>query len=198
MAVLVVLLILVTVTGKSGNKTITVASSGTALARPEKVSIIVTRVEVGSDLNVLMKSGSEALDKFSDLAKKSGGTKVELRRGFVQITPQADGKYIVANALSIKSEKVDITKTLVADLYNSGATTVSNVDFGLKEGSSAENDARNNAITKSKDRAAAVAKSMNKRLGNLMSVIEDGQVTVSGDENQIEVGKNLTVIYEVK
>ena len=116
----------------------------------------------------------------------------------MQVTPQAEGKYIVANGLSIKIENAEVTESLIKDLYDGGATTVSNVDFGLKEGSAVEADARNKALEKSKDRAGKVAEAMGKKLGGLLSVVEDEGFSISGDENQIEVSKGLTVIYEVK
>jgi len=83
--------------------------------------------------------------------------------------------YTVTQSVQVKLRDFSKIGGVMAGVVENGANQVSNLDFTLDDPSSAENDARKEAIEEAKRKAEAVAQAGGFRLGRLLS-IEEGFV----------------------
>lgn len=187
--------------GKTQVSSLSASGQGIVSAKPESVSLVVTRVSVGDKPASVIDDGELGLKKLIEVAKRIGGENAEIKKSFYQITPQANGTYILVNAFSVKSKKVSETTNLIKDLYASGATTVSEVSFEPVDKDAAELKAKTEAVKDAKARASQMAKAAGKTLGKILTVSEDdtgSATTVKNSDSEISITKNVSIIYEIR
>lgn len=186
---------------------ITVVGEGKVNITPEIASLVVARVNVGSNVTAAIDDGEKGIAQLMDIGKIMSNGDAEMQRSFYQITPQANNQYIVANAFSLKTGNVAVVNEMLKTLYSSGATSVSNITFTAKDALKVEQEARQLAVKDAKAKAQALAKSAGKRLGRLISVADDnlsaaGSVGSAGvaegqSLDKVEIVKQVSVAYEI-
>lgn len=188
----------------SRTSTLTVIGESNTSVKAEQVSLIATKVNISESVNLAIDQGEIAIKKLIEVAKIYGGNDAEIKKSFFQITPQADGQYIVANAISIKSSKINDVNNLIKQLYNYNATTVSNVSFEAKDSKSIEQEVRITAIKDANEKAKRIAKAASKKLGKLISIEDDNAPTSSSikdmdsDASSISINKKVSIVYEIR
>jgi uncharacterized protein YggE len=187
--------------------TISVLGEGSVVVPAGKVSMIVTSASMGNTAGDAITSGEATMAKMIDYSKKMMGPDAELRKSFYQVTPQGDGKYVMANAMSVKSSNVGKTGELIRFLYATGANTVSGVTFLPQDSELAEKQVWEAAINNAKSKASNIASSMGKKLGKLISITDDGgalggtvsdNTTTDSNFNTVRIEKKITAVYEVR
>lgn len=186
---------------------LTVVGLGNLSVKPGQVSLVVTRATLGNTAEESINQGELIMTKLIETTTKIAGADTEIKKSFYQVTPQNDGKFLMANAISIKSPNVSTTDSLIKSLYNNGATTVSNVTFDPKDNGEAEKKLRDNALIDAQKKATDMAKSMGKKIGRIISVAQDSANISSSvgegnfnstDISSINMDKKISVVYELR
>ena len=184
---------------------LTVVGEGKMTVVPDTLEMVVTKVKGGVDVIKAIDDNDSGIRSLTDVSKGLAGIDAEIRKTFYQVTPQS-GQYLVASAFSIKSRNVSQANGLVKLLYQSGATSVSNVQFSAQDQSSVEQQARVLAVKDSRAKATKIAASAGKKLGRLVSISDDNATGASsvgtsssgnGSLSEIEIVKRVQVVYEM-
>ena len=80
--------------------------------------------------------------------------------------------YTITQTVLVKVRDFNTIGDLLAGVVKNGANTVSQLSFTVEDPSGIENQAREKAITKAKDKAKSIAKAGGFRLGKLLSITE--------------------------
>ncbi|HOZ80718.1 MAG TPA: SIMPL domain-containing protein [Candidatus Woesebacteria bacterium] len=189
----------------NSTSSISVVGDAVVTTKPETVSIIVSRANIADSADVAITEGDEGVSRLIEAAKKIVGNEVEVKRSFYQITPQDNGKFVVANAFSLKTKKVGSINNLIKYLYSNGATTVSGASFEAGENNKIEDEARKKAVEDAKVKADSLAKSAGKKVKKIVSVVDDNSTMSSsvsndnlGENALINIEKKVSVVFEVR
>jgi uncharacterized protein len=183
--------------------TISVAGKADISAKADYVKFVVTKVNTGTNISQLIDDGTNMVSRLVNVAKLSEGSNVEIKKTFYQISGDASTGYSVANAFSVKTTKVDSIDLLIKKLYESGATTVSNITFESDDIKNVEENLRKEVYIDAKDKATRIAKSAGKRLGRVISITDDDANITSTIEDLtsngglINISKSASVIYQI-
>lgn len=187
---------------------LTVVGEGKLSVVPEKVEMIATKVTANADVTKAIDDNELGIKALMDITRGIAGADTQIQKSFYQVTPQS-GQYLVASAFSIKTSNVAQVNSLVKTLYQSGATSVTNVKFSASDQTASEQQARVLAVKDAKDKALKIAKAAGKRVGRLVSISDDNTVASSSvgtapvgtgtqvSLGQIEIVKRVQVVYEV-
>lgn len=182
--------------------TISVSGKSEISAIPDHVKFVVTRINTGNDISSAIDEGSVAIDKLVTISKELGGSDIEIKKTFYQITSSGNN-YSVANAFSVRTSNVDKIDTLVKKLYSNGASTVSNITFESSDIKNVEESLRQKVYKDAKEKAKRIAKSSGKRLGKVISIVDDDSNIVStvedlkNSDGLINISKTASVIYQI-
>lgn len=182
--------------------TITVTGQSDISANPDTIKFVVTRVNTGADASLAIDDGNNGIDKLINISKELGGSDIEIKKTFYQITSQTTG-YSVANAFSVKTSNIDAIDSLIKKLYLNGATTISNVTFESNDIKNVEEKLRNDVYIDAKEKATRIAKSAGKHLGKAISITDDDTSITStiedvNDTNKtINISKSASVVYKI-
>ncbi len=201
---------------------ISVIGTGRLTAKPDKVEMLVTRVDSNPDPILAIMAGEESVNTFIAKAKKLAGDDVEIQKSFYQVTPSVvtgDVLYQVVNVFKITGQDPSKVTDMIKGFYAAGATTVTGVNFIPEDRDSVTQEARKSAIKDAKQQAKNIAKASGKRVGRIISIGDDlskGSSTVSTSESapmgenapaqlnyssgvptDIDISKSMTVTYEI-
>lgn len=183
--------------------TISVTGVADVTANPDSVSFVVTNLNLATDVSRGVAVGEVNINKLIEVTKEFGGSDVEIKKTFYQVSESAAG-FSIANAFSVKTKKVDNIDFLIDKLYTNGATTISNVTYKSDDIQNVETELRQKVFQDAKDKAARIAKSSGKRLGKIISITDDGTSNTSSikdmqsDEGLISISKSISVVYQLK
>ena len=189
---------------KLTSHTVSISSTGNGKVSVKAawVSLVISQVSANTNVATAINDNETSMTQLIALAKRYGGDGVEIKKSFYQITPQND-QFLVANALSLKTNRVADINSIIKDFYAAGATSVSNVTFLPSDEVDAEQTARLDAIKKARANGEKMAAAAGKHLGQVLSVTDDqtgASSTVSdalGNDSQLTVTKSVTVAYEI-
>ncbi len=182
------------VTLTSRPSTITVIGTGRLTVAPEQVSFIVSKVSTGPFAVAVITEGDNDIKTLMNLAQTTmNDPESQVSKAFYNVTQSVSNSYIVANAFSVKTKKVQNTEALIKTLFSNGATNVSNVSFTTLDPDKTEQEARINALKDAQMKAQNIVTSAGKRLGRLVSVQDDQ----APPESSIQTGTNINIIKRV-
>jgi len=203
---------------------ISVIGEGKISVEPEKVSLIVTRVNNSTDVIRAINEGDAGLNMLMESAKSIGGEGTEIQKSFYTVTPVQGQQMIDSRLAAVKSFQVvhafritikDASKTgeLIKTLYQEGATTVSNVMFTGKDEDKTAQDARKLAVKDAREQAKQIARAAGKRVGKIVTIADDNasaESTISSEKQidgqigtsatapaTIDITKRVTITYEI-
>lgn len=189
---------------------LTVMGQGEIEFQPDKVTLIVSRIDQSPVSTDAIESGERKSKALIELAKGVGGQDTQVKQSFYQIQPasniQGGIDYQVVNVFSVTFSQPQKTSELIKTLYQNGATNISNVTFGSSQEEALVKQARAKAIEDGKERAGQIAKASGKRLGKLVSIGDDDQGANSSISNtngnqsnfqQVSLTKTMTLTYEI-
>jgi len=180
---------------------------------PARVSMIVAKVNSSNDPLNAISDGEAAMKTLIDAAKTIGGEGTEIQSSFYTVTPSlaATGKvYQVANAFKVTISDPSKVSELIRTFYRQGASSVTNVSFAPLDQEKTGQQARVDGVKKAKEEALLLAKASGKRLGKLVTIMDDAglaqsivstengsQETTSGVPKTIDITKKVSVTYEI-
>jgi uncharacterized protein YggE len=179
--------------------TITVLGQGKLSVPPTEVSLIATKVNVGTEVTAAIDEGDKQIKVLEDIARKtSGDVSMEIQKSFYRVTPQ-QGQYIVANAFSVKTSQVSRINDVIKALYQAGATTVSDVSFSVSDKENINQQARVKAVEDASAQAKRIAKAAGKTLGRVISIQDDNTTPNSSvtTGTNLDITKQVSVVYEI-
>lgn len=186
----------------STTATISVTGKSEISAKPDSVKFIVTRINTGIDVSTTIDEGTSGINKLIAVAKELGDEDVEIKQTIYQTTNTGTA-YTVANGFSVKTSNIDMIDTFIKNLYVGGATSVSNVTFESNDIKNVEENLRFQVYTDAKDKAKRIARSAGKRLGKVVSIVDD-DTTISStvedlknNDGLINISKSASVIYKI-
>ncbi len=189
--------------------TLTVVGEGVLEFEAEKVSMIVTRADSGTDSVNTINEGDININLLIESAKGEAGIDAKITQAFYQVQPvalQSGVQYQAVNAFSLETSNVAATNQIIKTLYRDGATTISNVSFSSADKELTAQKARSLAVEDAKKEAKNIAKAAGKRLGRLVSISDDNQTSQSTISNvnpnnqsfsTVSTTKRVSVIYEI-
>lgn len=174
----------------SSFKSFTVTGEGKVTAIPDVATFTATVItEGGKDLSSLQKENSDKSNKVVSYLKslkieakdiKTTGFDVEPRYEYYNCVsggvcpPATIVGYTIRQSVSVKIRDFNIIGDALSNVVKNGANSVSALSFTLDKRDEAVNKAKAEAITKAKERAKAMAKAGDFRLGDLLSIDEVG------------------------
>jgi hypothetical protein len=186
----------------STTATISVTGKSEILAKPDSVKFIVTRINTGVDVSATIDDGTNGINKLIAVAKELGGKDIEIKQTIYQTT-NTGTVYSVANGFSIKTTNLDKIDNFIKNLYINGATSVSSVTFESNDIKNVDEKLRFQVYADAKDKANRIAKSASKRLGRVVSIVDDDTTIASTVEDLgntdglINISKSASVIYKI-
>lgn len=182
--------------------TISVTGQSEISAKPDYVKFVVTRINLGNDISLAIDDGINGINKLITISKELGGSDIEIKKTFYQITASGTS-YSVANAFSVKTSQTEVINSLIKKLYSNGATTVSNITFESNDVKNIEEKLRSDVYSNAKEKAKRIAKSAGKHLGKVISITDDDTNITSTIEDlktndgSINISKSASVIYQI-
>lgn len=183
---------------------ITVSGMGETSVKATKANFVFTALTADKDAVMAIDTNNSVIDNLIRVVKSTLGNEVSIKRGGYQVTPQAD-QFVVVTGVNVESKNLSDVAGLVKNLYKSGATTVSSISYEASDKYLADASARKLAMAEAKKNAQALAKSAGKRLGRMVSLLEDesvsggtvSDVTTKNDLEAMIVSKKVNVVYEI-
>lgn len=99
-----------------------------------------------------------------------------LREKAISCPPSEIVGYAVSQTTLVKVRNFDIVGELLSGVVENGANSISQLSFTIDDPIKVENEARAQAIEKAKEKAKAIAKAGDFRLGRLLSIQEGGGI----------------------
>jgi len=166
------------------------------------VSFVVSKVDVSSSAVTAVETNQTSIDNLITYLTTLGTANQDIRKGVYQLTPQTNGKYLVVNTISVKYGNLAKIDSLIKGLYVNGATTISDISYGIDDWSQVDAQARAEAVTDAKAKLNQTAKNLKRIPGKLITIVDDNNVSASetsvGGQPQIRLTKNIVVSYELR
>ncbi len=175
----------------SSFRSFAVSGEGKAVSAPDVAEFSFSVIsEGGKNVAELQKQNTEKVNKAIDYVKsqkveakdiKTVGYSVEPRYQYFSCYGGDGGKpcpppeivgYSVSQTVTVKARDFSKVGDILTGVVQNGANSVSSLNFTMDDPTAAENQAREEAIRKAKEKAKDVAKAGGFRLGRLISIEE--------------------------
>jgi uncharacterized protein len=163
---------------------IVTAGEGIERISPDQAFVSITAESRSKDPREAQRLNAEAMTAVQQKLKAAGFSGDAVRTLQLELMPQydyANGKqtlreYLARNTIEVRVEPVDRVGEVTDLAVGSGATSVSNIRFELKDRHSVEQKALQEAVAQARGRADAIAQSANRSIERILR-IEDLYVT---------------------
>ncbi|MBI4128843.1 MAG: SIMPL domain-containing protein [Parcubacteria group bacterium] len=168
----------------------TVSGDGKAFAVPDVAQFEFSVItEGGKDIAKLQQENTDRVNGAIAFLRKNNVEEKDIRTYDYRVDPRyqyyscpPEGAcppqeivgYTVTQTVSVKVRKYEAVGTLLAGVVQNGANSVSQLAFILDDPTKVQNEAREEAITKAKTKADALARAGDFALGRLLSIEETG------------------------
>lgn len=148
----------------------------------------------GKNVADLQKQNTEKVNKIIDFMKKNGVESKDIKTEGYNLEPRyqyfncmGDGRacpppeivgYSVTQTVSVKARDFNKTGDLLAGAVGNGANSVSSLNFTVDDPTQLQNKAREEAISKAKQKARDIARAGGFKVGRLLSIDEGGSYPV--------------------
>lgn len=222
----------------SSFRSFAVTAEGNAIAIPDVAQFSLSVItEGGSDIGSLQKENTEKVNKIIEFIKSNGIDAKDIKTTSYNLTPRyetcvsprplSDGRsvcpppkivgYTINQSVQVKIRNFSKIGSVLGGVVESGANSVSQLQFTIDDPTKVQNEAREEAIEKAKEKAKAIARAGGFGLGRLLSIEEGGYAptpyyarslafTGAAEEKALptiepgseEVTVNVTLRYEIK
>jgi uncharacterized protein len=162
---------------------VTVSAVGTVETSPDQVAISAGVVSDGATAMQALKDNSDKMTKMVAEMKAEGIAAKDLQTANfsvrpIYVTPKGEDTpvlkgYRVENTVHMTLHDIAKLGTVLDRLVALGANEIDSIDFGLADPSSAEDEARKQAMQKAKAKAELYAEAAGAELGPVISISED-------------------------
>ena len=183
----------------SPDRSFLVSGEGKVVAIPDVAQLSFgVLTEGGKNLADLQKANTDKVNQVIAFLKEDGIEEKDIKTQFYNITPRyqyfscppprpvSEGAiqtptpcppseiagYTINQSVSVKIRELNKAGDIVAGVVEKGANTVSGPSFTVDDPTELQNQAREEAIAKAKEKARAIAKAGGFRLGKLISITE--------------------------
>lgn len=177
--------------------TVAVTGQAEGMAKPESVSMVVTKVNIGSEASKAVAEGELGINQLIEETKRVTENRAEIKKGFYQLSAQSSGDWLVANAISVKLTDLTKMEETMKMFYDRGAISVNNVSFVPQGGQKLEDDLRKTAVKNAKEEALKIVTAGGVKLGKMVSM-SDEPMSVSGTADGLSLVKKVSIIFEIK
>lgn len=167
-------------------ETITVSGKGEVQAKPDIATFSFSVSEEAPIVSDAQDKMNEKMAKILDYVSQSGVAENDVKTISYNIYPRYEyqnatyyqpGKqilaaYVVSQTVQIKVRKLEDAGKLLTGIGEYGATDVSGLSFSIDNEDMVQRQARDKAIADAREQAAALAKSLGVRLGDIVSFSE--------------------------
>jgi uncharacterized protein YggE len=173
-------------------RSFTVSGDGKASSTPDIATFsfqVIT--EGGTDVAKLQKENTTKMNTAIDFVKKQGIEAKDIKTEQYSVNPKyqtiacdytagkvcppaAIAGYTVQQSVTVKIRDFNMTGKLLSGVVESGANSVSEIQFSLDNLTGVENTARAEAIEKAKEKAKSIASAGGFTLGRLLEISEGG------------------------
>jgi len=208
----------------SSYRSFSVSAEGDAVAVPDVARFTFTVItEGGTDIASLQEENSSKINSALEFVKASGVEDKDIKTSFYNVSPRyeyykcEDGPcpppeivgYTIRQSVSVKVRDFEKTGSLLTEVVDRGANSVSQLSFIVDDPTEVNNEARAEAISKAQEKAKSIAGAAGFKLGRLLSfqegvqpyypVYEKAAVSAPAIEpGSQEVTVNVTLTYEIK
>jgi uncharacterized protein YggE len=222
----------------SSYRSFSVSAEGKVVAIPDVAQFSFSVIsQGGKDLAALQKDNTLKVNKAIAFVKSKGVDSKDIETQGYNVTPRyqyyacTTGAevcrpaeivgYEVNQTVSVKIRNFDTTGDILSGVVTNGANTVTQLNFTVDDPTALQDNARNQAIKKAKDKASQVAAAGGFKVGRLLSIEEGNYVPytraydyampsaagVSAKESapaptiepgSQEITTNVTLRYEIK
>lgn len=172
-------------------RSFSVSGEGKVTAVPDVAQLTFSVItEGGNDLADLQQKNTDAMNKAIAFVKQNGVAEKDIKTQSYNVEPRyqyyacpRDGGpcppakivgYTVSQSVLVKVRDFTKAGALLGGVVQNGANSVSQLSFTIDDQTAVQNDARNEAIKKAKEKAEGMAKAGGFRLGRLLSISEQG------------------------
>ncbi len=169
----------------------TVSGEGKVIAIPDIARFTFSVItQGGKDLGDLQQENTEKINRAVEFVKTSGTESKDIKTQSYNVEPryqyfscpEGGGAcpppeivgYTISQTVSVKIRDFGKIGDLLSGVIKSGANSVSQLSFTVDDPSALQNQAREQAIQKAREKAVSTAKAGGFRLGKLISVEENG------------------------
>jgi uncharacterized protein YggE len=172
----------------SSFRSFTVSGEGKVIAVPDLANFSFSVLtEGGKNLSDLQKQNTEKINKIIDFLKQKGIDKKDIETQGYNLEPRyqyvscrADSVcpppeivgYTIRQTVGVKVRKFDDAGSILSGTVDRGANSVSQLSFTIDDQTKLQDEAREQAVAKAKEKADGLAKAGGFKLGRLMTIEE--------------------------
>ena len=207
---------------------ITVSGQGQVLVVPDEVVFNLSATTVDKDLAIAQRKTDEAVRNVIAVARRYQIPATQIQTGHISLDerfsdeeatrkPRVFIGYAVSKSIAIILRDVARAEDLLGDLFRTGITRISSVDFRTTQDRKFRDQARAMAMKSAQEKARAMATEIGQSIGKAFKIVEDGP-TLRGAANmsgfmvdpgfadmpsaialgQISITARVTVSFELK
>lgn len=186
---------------------VTVSGQAEILVVPDEV---VFNLEVGTldkDLINAQRRNDEVVKKVLALAKSYGIPSELVKTDYISLDDRYSDEaatrkppvflgYSITKKVAIVLRDVSKTERLLADLFTSGITRITSVDFQTTQSRKFKDQARAMAVKAAQEKASAFARELGQTIGKAYSITEEGMVNPYGAaSNSVNFSRGVSGSY---
>lgn len=162
---------------------LSVSAQAEASRVPDVASLSAGVVSQATDANAALRANAEQMDKVMAAIKAAGIAAKDIQTSGLNVNPQykyTDNQppsitgYQASNTVSLKVREIDKLGKVLDALVASGANQVNGPSFEIDEPEAVYDEARRAALDKARKRAEMYAKSLDMKVGRIVSISEGG------------------------
>jgi uncharacterized protein len=157
---------------------IVTAGEGMVTAAPDRAFVSISAESRAKLPKVAQQQNAQAMTAVQERLKAAGISGDAVRTTVIDLQPEFDyndGKqtlrgYVARNTIDVRVDAIDKVGEVVDAAVSSGATSVSNIRFDLKDRKTAEQRALTEAVTDARGRAEALAKAAGRSITRIVRI----------------------------
>ena len=169
---------------------ITVSGQGEVLVVPDEVVFNLSATTVDKNLSIAQQKTDEVVRNVIALARKYGVPATQIQTGHISLEerfsdeeatrkPRVFIGYAVSKSIAIILRDVSKAENLLGELFRTGITRISSVDFRTTQDRKFRDQARAMAMKSAQEKARAMAQEIGQGIGKAFTINEEGIVRPS-------------------
>ena len=164
---------------------ITVSGQAEVLAVPDEVVFNLNATTLDKDLSIAQRKTDEAVRNVLALARKYQVPATQVQTGHISLEqtfsdeeatrkPRVFLGYAVSKSIAIILRDVSKAEEMLGELFRSGITRITDVDFRTTQSRKLKDQARAMAIKSAQEKASALAREIGQSIGKAFTIVEEG------------------------